>query len=190
MRMKWLFAVLLLGCSAGAQAMGLDIALSKETAQFEFNFDSSAVGFGGAQFDAGLFFNSDDDYMGSFGLKAVGKPAGNIPLSFGVGARAYAAFIDTPDRRVDAIGIGGEIRYHIPANMPMSIGLEAYYAPDITTFSDGKRWTDAKIDYTLEVTPGTAFFVGARLLETRFEQSGEGTYKLDDNAHIGIRLLF
>lgn len=190
MRMKGLLSAALMSAVATAQASDLNIFLSKETAQFELGLDMPSSGMGEAQLEMGLFFNEDSDYMGSLGLKVLGSPAGQVPLSFGVGAKAYAASIDTPERSVGAVGIGGEVRLHIPAKMPMSVGLEGYYAPDITTFSDATQLSDLRVDYRLEVTPGTAFFVGARRLETKLKGSPDRKYRLDNNAHVGITLSF
>ena len=181
---------LLLGASVStAQAAGLDIALGPDTAQINYYFGSDAVGYGGADFSVGAFFNDADDFMGSFGMKVTGSPAGARPFSFGVGAKGYAASLDVPDRDVQAVGIGGEIKFHIPANIPMAFVLEGYYAPSITTFGDGESFSDLNFNFELEITPGTAAFVGYRSLETELENSNRD-YELDDEGHVGIRIMF
>ncbi|HDP90153.1 MAG TPA: hypothetical protein ENN42_09440 [Thioalkalivibrio sp.] len=189
MRRHLVLGALLLGAANGAHAAGLDFALGSETAQANLFFGSDAIGYGGADFSLGLFFNEDDDVMGSFGVKATGSPAGARPFSFGVGVKGYAASLDRPDLDVQALGIGGEVKYHIPANMPMALVTEAYYAPSITTGGDGDNFLDFNLNFELEITPGTAAFVGYRLLQTELETSGRD-YELDDAAHVGIRLMF
>ena len=189
MRRHLVLGALILGTSGAAHASGLDIALGSDTAQVNYYFGSDAVGYGGADFSVGAFFNEPDDVMGSFGVKVTGSPAGTRPFSFGVGAKAYVASLDRPDQDVQAMGIGGEIKFHIPANMPMAIVAEGYYAPDITTFGDGKSFTDVNLNFEMEITPGTAAFIGYRNLETELENSGVD-YELDDEGHVGIRVMF
>lgn len=189
MRRHLVLGALLLGASGAANAAGLDFALGSETAQANYYFGSDAIGYGGADFSIGAFFNDDDDIMGSFGVKATGSPAGARPFSFGVGVKAYAASLDRPDLDVQALGIGGEVKYHIPANMPMALVAELYYAPSITTGGDGENFTDFNLNFEVEITPGTAAFIGYRQLETEIENSGRD-YELDDSGHIGIRLMF
>ncbi|WP_412851726.1 YfaZ family outer membrane protein [Ectothiorhodospira shaposhnikovii] len=188
MRAKLLAAACLMGMAPMASAHTLDIYLSKETAQFNFITDSSAVGFGGADLFFGLFFNEDSDYMLTTGMHVRGVPAGEQPLTFGVGGKLYFGFIDEPDDKFQALGLGGEVRYTIPANTPMYFALEAYYAPPITSFGDADDLWDVSLRYELEVTPGAAGFIGYRRIETDLDY--KKNYKLDDNIHFGIRFSF
>ena len=192
MRRHLVTAALLLGASGAANAAGLDIALGSDTAQVNYYFGSDAIGYGGADFSLGAFFNDADDVMGSFGVKVTGSPAGMRPLTFGVGAKVYAASLDRgplPDLDVQALGIGGEAKFHIPANMPMALVGEFYYAPDITTGGDGENFSDLNLNFEIEITPGTAAFVGYRNLQTEIENTGRD-YELDDEGHVGIRVMF
>jgi hypothetical protein len=189
MRRHLVLGALLAGASGAAHAAGLDFSLGSETAQANLFFGSDAIGYGGADFSLGLFFNDDDDFMGSFGVKATGSPAGARPFSFGVGAKAYAVSLDHPDLDVQALAIGGEVKYHIPANMPMALAAEVYYAPSITTGGDGDNLLDFNLNFEVEITPGTAAFIGYRQLETELDNGGRD-YELDDSGHIGIRLMF
>ena len=189
MRLKLLLGAALLGLSTLAQATGFDLYLSDESVQANLNFDSSSIGYGGADLSVGGFYNDDDDAMLTLGVMVRGAPAGARPFSFGVGARGYFIFVDDPDSDVQALAIGGEAKYHIPANMPMAIGVQAHYAPGITTFSDGDDVLDLGIDFEIEITPGTSAFFGYREVEIDLDDRSND-YELEDNFHIGIRLTF
>jgi hypothetical protein len=100
--------------------------------------------------------------------------------------------IDTPRADVQSIALGGHARYHIPANTPMSIGIQGFYAPNITTFGDADRMYDLWARFGIELTPGAEFFVGYRWLETRLDKDPplQGDYTLDESVNVGIRITF
>ncbi|MCG5536305.1 YfaZ family outer membrane protein [Ectothiorhodospira mobilis] len=178
----------LAGAVTPAAADTLDAYLSEETAQFTYLTGSERIGFGGADLSMGLFFDDEDDVMLSTGLSVAGVPAGERPLTFGVGAKAYFGFLDEPDRDFQSIGLGGEVRYTIPANTPMYVSASAHYAPKVTTFGDADDFYDLGLRYELEVTPGARGFIGYRLMEADLERGGD--FELDDNIHFGVRLDF
>ncbi|SEQ45573.1 hypothetical protein SAMN05421693_13311 [Ectothiorhodospira magna] len=188
MRERLMAVVCLMGMAPVASGHTLDIYLSQKTAQFNFITDSSAIGFGGADLFFGLFFNEDSDYMLTTGMNVRGVPAGEQPLTFGVGGKLYLGFVDEPDQTFQSLGLGGEVRYTIPANTPMFFALEGYYAPPITSLSNGDGLWDLAVRYELEVTPGAAGFIGYRRVEVDLDKQED--YRLDDRFHFGIRINF
>ena len=97
---------------------------------------------------------------------------------------------EDPDPRDDifALAIGGRIQYTIPGTMPMAIYLSAYYAPEITSFSDVDELVDYQFGFQIEALPQTIAFIGIRQLEI---SDGNSDYELDDdNIHFGVRLTF
>lgn len=182
------FAALTAALVAGsAQAADLELALSGDTASIEVLTDSESIGVGGADLSFGGFFNNDDDYMAEVGLLVEGRPAGDQPLSFGLGGKVLLGSIDTPDAGFSAIALGGKVRYHIPSNTPMAFGADLFYAPDITTFSDAEGVTDMRVRFEVDVLPAATAFLGYRKLSADL---GSSDYDLDDNVHIGIRFQF
>lgn len=188
MKLRMLTAAALMGLIPLAGANTLDAFLSKDTAQFTYITDSSVIGFGGADLSLGLYFNDDSDYILSTGLNVVGVPAGEQPLTFGIGGKMYFGFIDTPDDRFQSVALGGEVRHTIPANMPMYVAAAGYYGPRVTTFGDVRDVLDLTLRYELEVTPGARGFIGYRHLEADMER--RRNYKLDEYVHFGVRLDF
>jgi len=184
-----LFAMVALGAMFSSQAGDFDIALSEETASLELIADSDIVGVGGADLLFGLFFNENDDYMGSLGIQAYGVPAGEgQPFSLGLGGKLYYAAIDKPNLRVSALGLGATLKYHIPSNMPMALGLEFYYAPGITSFQDADQLFDIRTRFSIDVLPSAAAFIGYRFTTVDFEAGGG--HDLDERIHLGIRIQF
>ncbi len=90
-------------CSASlAHADEVEIFLSKRAAEFDYArpIDDSA-----ADVSAGLFYNKDSDLMLNGGLTVSGQPPGELPFSFGAGAKAYAAHLDDADEDIAAIAL-------------------------------------------------------------------------------------
>ncbi len=178
-----------LAVSLPASANDFEAALSTETAQFTFRSDSSLIGWGGSELGFGLFYNNNDDFVGQLSLMQRRQPSQQTPLTLGVGARMYGGSIDTPNKGVFAIAIGGEIRYTFPGTMPMAVYMTAHYAPKITSFSDIDELLDSNVGFQIEVLPQTTAFIGYRSLDVQLDNGN--SYNLDDNRlHIGIRMQF
>lgn len=176
-------------CSTGtAHAAGLDISLADETAHLQYLTDSGSLGYGGADVGVGVFFNEDDDVLGTGNLLVTSNPSRRNNLQFGIGAKGYGGEFDRTDETVGAVAIGGVLRYIIPAETPMAVALEGYAAPSITSFSDTDDLKEVMTRFEVEVMPSTRGYIGYRFLEPDLDKAGE--VELDDNFHVGIRITF
>jgi hypothetical protein len=175
------------GSAAPAHAAGLELALGNDTASLTFLTESAGMGYGGADLGFGGFFNNDDDLMLTGNLLVTGTPGRNVPIQYGVGAKAFLTDLDS-DRDANAIGIGGQIRYMFPTETPIGVSLEGYYAPSIVSFGDADSLLELTPRLELEVVPGTRAFVGYRL--TEFDMDGGPDEELADEINVGIRLSF
>jgi hypothetical protein len=174
--------------SSAAHAAGLEAYLSDKTAQIQFINDAGFIGLPGADMSFGFFYSDDKDYMGTVGLHAAGTPAGDHPVTFGLGGRLYLGSVDRPDQDFQNIALGGSVRLTIPANMPMALVGELHYAPAVTSFGDSDELLDWGVRYELEVTPGVSGFVGYRRLTLDLDR--DSSYKVDKRVHLGIRFAF
>jgi len=180
-------ALLALG-TAAANAADLEITLGDQAAAIHVLADSDVIGVGGADLDFGLLFNDDSDVMGSIGMLAHGTPAGDQPWTFGLGGRLYYASIDTPDRSVGALALGGSAMYHIPGHTPMAFGGDLFFAPSITTFADGDSFLHWGVRFEADVLPSATAFIGYRKVTADLDQHGD--YDIDDSFHLGVRFSF
>jgi hypothetical protein len=178
---------LILGlCGASwAHADQAEISLSERAAEFDY---ARAIDASAADISAGLFFNEESDLMLNGGLVVSGQPPGELPFSFGAGAKAYVAGLDDPDEDIAAIALGGRVGYTIPANIPLHLTAQGFYAPSITAFSGADNLLDFITRFEVEFIPRTTAFVGYRFLQTDLEDGRD--VELDDNIHIGLRLNF
>jgi len=182
-------ALIFCGLSSQIHANDVELALSKDTAQFTFRSDSSMIGWGGADLAFSLFFNDNDDVLGQISLLQLRPPSEQNPVSLGVGAKFYVGTLDNPSSNILALAISGEVRYTFPGQMPMAIYLNGNWAPDITSFSDTKEVLDFNLGYQIEVLPQTTAFIGYRRLEVDTKQQNDVRLD-DDQIHIGVRFTF
>ncbi len=189
MRLKiWVGLVLSLAAGA-AQAVGLEVALSNESAYAEVFGDSALVGRGGVELSAGAFYNEDDDWSIQLGAVVQGVPAGaEKPYSFGLGLQGYFIKTDDVEGDAQALALGGYGKYHFSGNIPIAVGAELFYAPPITTFDDADDVLDFTTRVEAELIPSTALFLGYRYYQV--DSDDDGNYRLDNNVHLGVRFTF
>ncbi len=184
-----ILALIFCGLSSQLQANDIELALSKDTAQFTFRSDSSMIGWGGADLAFSLFYNDNNDILGQVSLLQLRPPSEENPFSLGVGAKIYLGTLDKPSANIFALAISGEARYTFPGKMPMAIYLNANWAPDITSFADTEEVIDFVLGYQIEILPQTTAFVGLRTLEVD-TKTNKGVKLDDDQLHIGVRFTF
>lgn len=185
---QWFTGLVLCLAAATVSAAEFEIALSKDTAAIDILNDSDILGSGGAELSIGGLYNDADDILGHIGLLVRGVPAGEQPFSFGLGGRLYFAKIDEPDASAGALALGAGLRYLIPGNIPMAVGGDIYYAPGITAFSDADEMYDMKIRFEADVLPSATAFIGYRNVMVSIEDGPN--YDIDEDVHVGIRILF
>jgi hypothetical protein len=83
--------------------------------------------------------------------------------------------------------LGGRVGYTIPANIPLLITVEGFYAPEVLS-TEGENMLDLITRFEVEFIPRTLGFIGYRLFEVDLE--GRDEVQLDDNIHVGLRLNF
>lgn len=173
-----------------ANAAGLDLALSNETANIEVFTPLNNFIEQGSQLSLGLFYNELDDAVGYAKLVAVGTQTNTrLPYRLSVGAKAYAGEVKEANADVGAIAIGGaiEIQYAEGYN-PIDLTIEGFFTPGITTFGDTESVIEIGARLSVEIVPQAKAFIGYRNFEV--EDTNNITWELDDNVHFGIRLQF
>jgi hypothetical protein len=177
------------GAAPPALADGLDINLSEDAAYITYLTRAEGFAYDGADIGIGAMFTDEDDWLLSGKLLVMGSPGvQGTAFQLGAGAKAYAIDLDRADDQVFGIGIGGAVRYQLPTEVPLSLLVEGYYAPDITAFSGAEDIVDLSARVELEIAAGTRAYVGLRVLEVEGEAGGEA--ELDDGLHVGVRLTF
>ncbi len=142
----------------------------------------------GLNLDVGYLYAKnpgETDQLAHAGLQVIGQnwsKSGNFDI--GMGGRLV--FGDTKPGSVGGIGFGGHVRFS-PVQR-IGVGAELYYAPKITSFLDAEEYREWSMyaDYQV-VAPGFVY-IGYRNVEADIKN--KGTVRIDDNLHVGMRLLF
>lgn len=183
MQLRLFVLALLAGFSAAAAADSLDINVGSDSVEAGYTtyFRTAELGFG-------FLYNDDhNDWAASAGLIALGIRESPKSRSYaGLGGKLYLASVR--DDEVLALGLGGLFRW-FPGNGPVGLGVQLFYAPDVLTGLDGKRFWDASGRVEFEVVKDTAsLYLGYRRVRAHMESGAR--INLDKGAHVGIRIAF
>lgn len=171
--------------SAARPAWSLELALGGDGLAARYR---NALGERGGYGSFGLFVSEDDDLALEARWMRSGTPLSVVPLELGVGLGAFAAFVDGSDSEVAALTVTGGISYALGLGFPLRLATEASYAPDVSTFADGKRILDVQARIESDFSAFGSAFVGVRLLEV--DVADEDDAELDRAFHLGVRLGF
>lgn len=183
MRLR-IYLVAVAACvSSPVLADSLDINLSNDSVQGIY-----ATNWRTAEFNTGVLFNNDrNDWVASAGLLASGeKQTAEGRIEAGLGGKIYAASVNNDD--VLALGLGGQFRFS-PNNGPIGLSGFLYYAPDIVTFLDAKKFWEWGARVEFEVVRKTAsVYLGYRKVRADLDNNSHQT--VDSGGHVGVRIAF
>jgi hypothetical protein len=183
MRLRIFLAAVAAGFSVPVLADSIDINLNNDSVQATY-----ATAWRQAEFNAGFLSNTDqNDWVASMGLLASGeKQTGETRTEAGLGGKVYVASVSNKD--VLALGLGGQFSVH-PNNGPVGFGGYLYYAPDVITFMDGKKFWEWGVRAEFEVVKKTAnIYVGYRKVRADLDNNSDVT--VDSGAHVGVKISF
>ena len=170
-----------------ALADSLDLNLRNDAVQFNY-----AYGYRAAEVTGGALWKEKDNGNGTrwaahLGLLASGHQENRASRwQAGIGGRLYFAEAGSSDTL--ALALGGQFRWS-PVAAPIGIGAYGFFAPDIVTGLDAKRFWEAGARVELEAVRDTAYvYVGYRKMEMRLENDVDVI--LDKGGHVGVRIVF
>lgn len=170
-----------------AHAATLDLSLNDEAAQFLVTSPTDSWGMQDAEAGVGVLFNEDDDLVGILRLLSVNRVSPS--LRFGVGVQGYLGDLDDPNETVSGAAIGGNVGLSLAAQVPISLVLEGWIAPNILSFGEAEGFTDVSARIEAEVSNRAAVFVGYRQLEVDLEDTRRD-YEIFDGGILGVRVGF
>ncbi len=180
-------AGLLVAGAAQANPIGLDLAVSDETANFGlFSQNESPVD--STRYAAHYFYNEPGDrlYAASMRVQRKGM-AGNPNLELGVKGKGY--LFDQDSYNADGFGLmlGVTGRYWLATQSPASISFEVLHSPEIVTSGDANGATEMMVRADMQILPTVSGFVGFRYLA--LDLAANSDYEMDKNLHIGVELM-
>lgn len=165
-------------------AGSFDVNLSEETARVIFGTSLGSL-HKGNEAEFGYLFNEDDQSIAHVGLMFAGEnwsSAGTFEIALG----ARLLYVDADPFDVGALALGGRVRFS-PIQR-FGLGVEGFYAPNVTTSMDGERYSEASFRADYQVLPQGYIYVGYRWIRVRFEDVG--STNLDEDINAGMRFVF
>lgn len=171
-----------------SNARSVELALSDESFWIGLRFPVHEDG----HVALGYLENEDDERLAVLRYMRTGRPLDEA-LELGLGLGAYGAWLEAPgeDPAVQALTLCASARYSLGTRLPTSLGVQAAYAPDVTTFDDGDWFLDATARLEVEISSFASAFVGYRYVQMGLlPDEDEREHRLEDRLHVGIRLAF
>jgi predicted enzyme related to lactoylglutathione lyase len=187
MLLRHLVALSLITASSTALADSFDINLRDTSAQLQYSAALGSSTLGKNEMHLGYLYTSKTNSYADFGILVKDEVSPNAPgLTVGVGLKGLLAKVNT--NTASALALGGQVRYAAPAVPRIGFSASAYWSPNILTFGDADRTveTGARLEY--EVIPQATAYIGYRKINVGLKNAGQA--KLEEGAHIGVRLSF
>jgi len=177
---------LLVLCNA-APAPAHELSLDLNDSAFRVSY-AAPVG-DGLRLDTGWLRDGDegDVIHGTFQVTGEAAPA-RQKLTAGVGARLAWLDGDGNGREGYALGVGGSLRWIIPAYDRFAVSAEYFWAPDILSGGDAEKYVDGTIRVGYSVTRQAEIYVGARYTGADFDD--RPSLLFDTGMHAGFALRF
>ena len=173
------------GLAAPAQAHEIDFSVNANAFRAVY---ATALG-NGLRLDGGWLYDSDEGDVFHAGLQVTGDAGtGNHNLTAGIGARLAYLDGDGNGRSGYALGLGGSVRWVIPRYDRFAVSGEYYWAPDILSGGDAKKYVDGTVRLGFSVTRQADVYVGARY--TGADYNNRPSILFDTGMHAGFNLRF
>jgi len=192
---------LLLGTIGTAEASGLDLALSNETANLAVLLNPYPLnGGGGSERALGGFGSEAGDNILHASLMARGyRQSATSQYNLAAGVKAVGGEVEIDENRVinnqdsesvAAIALGLQAGLLLASSRynPMELSFEGFYAPSITSFSDATSYSEVAARFQVEVIPQARAYVGYRRM--RFDTNDYNNVRLDRSVHVGLKISF
>ncbi len=173
--------------SSMAWADSFDVNLRDTSAQIQYSASMGRDTLGKAELHAGVLYANKQNMLGDFGLLVKDDVGGNAPgVTVGVGVKGLTAKVADIDAA--ALALGGLVRYAPFADSRFGIIGQLYFSPNIVTFGNANRYTEAVLRLEYEIIPQAAVYVGYRRISFGFENLPN--IVLEKGAHLGVRMMF
>jgi len=192
---------LLLGTIGMAEASGLDLALSNETANIAVLLNPTPLnGGGGSELSVGGFISESGDNILHASLMARGyRQSATSQYNLAAGVKAVGGRVEIDENRVIdgidservaalALGLQAGLLLASSQYNPLELSFEGFYAPSITSFSEATSYSEVSARLQVEVIPQARAYVGYRRL--RFDTNNFNNVRLDRSIHVGLKITF
>lgn len=161
----------------------VELGLEEETFWFSYR---NLFRRGSGHLAAGILAGDEDELVANVRIMRYGEPDPDTPLGLGVGIALYGITADDPDFDAYAVALTGSIDYVTETAYPVRLGLEASWAPDVSTFDDADEILDLWARVEVELSTWASAFLGYRTVRVGVEDAS--TREIGDSVQLGVRL--
>lgn len=184
MKSRLLMSLALAFASGTAAADSLDVNIHNDALRIVYGMGLESVS-RGAELEFGHMFNQDDQSVSHLGFIVSGENWSNAGV-FDIGLGARGVYVDVDHLDATALALGGRVRFS-PIQR-LGVGAFAFHAPEIVS-NDADGYTEWGVRLDYQVLPQAFVYVGYREIELELEDGGPEV-ELDDEGHLGMRLMF
>jgi len=177
----------MLAAPVAAGATGLDFSFNDEAAQVVVSQVTVEDGNGKVEMGLrGLYADSEDTLIGSFGVNVTGEVAQVPGLDIGAGVKGYFGDSDKDD--ILAGGLGAVAEFEPEELHGVGFAVEYFYCPKVFSGLDTDRLTEFEARASYEFVPRASAYVSYSEIRTDIKDKGYRT--VDDGFRVGIELEF
>lgn len=188
MLIRNIFAFALLTACSTALADSLDVNLRDNSAQLQYGASLGRDSIGASEVHAGILYTSNSDRFVDFGLVVKETPGTSASgLTAGVALKGVMASVGNTDAA--AVALGGQLHYLFPDAPRFALVGRIYFSPNITTYSDAERFTEAVARLEFEVIPQAVAYLGYRRISFSLINVPSASV-LDSGLHLGAKMVF
>ena len=140
-------------------------------------------------FDGGWMYHSDNGNVVHVGINLSDvASSGSKELVGGLGGRVAWQKGDLTNQDGVAFPIGGFLMYTPRRFNRFTVGFAAYYAPDVLSVGDSKKYQDYTLRFAYNVMRQADIYFGARYVRGDYKKAPDAYY--DTGMHVGMTLRF
>ena len=173
-------------CCAQAVADEVDLSFNSDAARLQYVRDLRSTTL---RLDTGWLHHTDNGNVVHVGLHLADMASGGEnPLQAGLGGRLVYTNGDLTNQDGFALPIGGYLRYTPNRFNRVSIAGEVYFAPDVLSLGDAKKYEEYAVRIGYNLMREADIYIGARYVKGEYKKSADARF--DTGMHIGITLRF
>jgi len=187
------FFIIFVSFAHSSFAQSVSLAFSNASAQFGYGFLVGGGTFGRTEFGVDAYYHPDDStYLIDTSLQVFDEVGSKVRgLVAGLGGKIYGASTKD-DNEMLVIGVGGMLRYALPMNKRIILGVDAYYAPPVVSFVDANYFYELAGRLEYEIIPRASAFVEFRRMTLNIEDDscGGNNCNIENSPRLGMEINF
>jgi len=174
----------------------VDLRLGLDVGQFNESIEPESVLLQfrlmkGDEAHASLPYSQDTNWLYEGGFIIQNSTPFAPGLTLGMGVKLTYSPLKQDHKAIMALPIGVIGRYQLPIDgfIPLYVGAEAYYAPEVLSFKSTQNLSQFQTSFDIELMERGQITTGYRWMNNTREDIG-GTYHYNQSWYLGFRFLF